>query len=110
MTIASAAPRPVPPAIAFMRLAALVRARARLTSALILLTFVLCHFLSHIFLIFSVPLAEQTLAVLMQFWWTTIGTVVLAGALTVHALNALWSIYVRRSLRMARWEWAQIAL
>ena len=34
----------------------------------------------------------------------------LATALLVHFLNALWSIYVRRSLRLSRWEWAQVVL
>jgi adenylate cyclase len=31
-------------------------------------------------------------------------------ALIVHYLNALWSIYVRRYLRLARWEWWQLGL
>jgi adenylate cyclase len=90
--------------------ARLVRARARLISALVLLAFVLCHFTSHMFLIVSVPLADQALGILMDFWWTPTGTYVLAAALAVHVINALWSIYVRRSLRVPRWEWAQLAL
>jgi adenylate cyclase len=35
---------------------------------------------------------------------------VLATALLVHYLNALWSIYIRRYLRLSRWEWAQLGL
>src|SRR5215218_5700442 len=87
-----------------------IRQQARLVSAMVLLAFVLCHFTSHIFLIVSVPLADTALSILMAFWWTQVGTWLLAIAIAVHALNALWSIYVRRSLRMPRWEWAQLAL
>jgi adenylate cyclase len=91
-------------------LARRVRAQARLISALILLSFVVCHLVSHIFLIVSVPVANQALGVLMAPWWSATGTYVLAAALAVHFLNALWSIYIRRYLRMSRWEWAQLAL
>ena len=36
----------------------------------------------------------------MKFWWSHTGTLVLAAALAVHLLNALWSIFIRRYLRM----------
>lgn len=91
-------------------LARLVRARARLISGLVLLAFVLCHFLSHIFLIVSLPVATEVLHLLMKFWWTETGTWLLAAALAVHVLNALWSIYIRRHLRFANWELAQLVL
>ena len=91
-------------------LARSLRAQARLISALVLLAFVLCHLISHMALIVSVPLADRVLGTLMAFWWTHLGGVVLATALAVHLLNALWSIYIRRYLRMPRWEMAQLAL
>ena len=53
--------------VAFARF---IRARARLISALVLLSFVLCHLVSHIFLIVSLPVAEQVLDRLMRFWKT----------------------------------------
>jgi adenylate cyclase len=90
--------------------ARLVRARARLISALVLLSFVLCHLVSHIFLIVSPPAAEKVLDRLMMFWWTDTGTYVLTTALVVHVLNALWSIYIRRYLRLPIWELAQLSL
>ena len=34
----------------------------------------------------------------------------MATAFVVHFSNALWSIYIRRSLRLIRWEWAQLLL
>ena len=90
--------------------AQLVRARARLLSALVLLSFVLCHLASHIALIVSVPVAQQALDNLMSFWRTEIGTYLLATALAAHVLNALWSVYVRRHLRLPAWELAQLSL
>jgi len=88
----------------------LARARLRLLSALILLAFVICHLVSHIFLLVSIPVASGALGFLMTFWWTKTGGLVLATALLVHYLNALWSIYIRRYLRLSRWEWAQLCL
>ena len=93
-----------------MRVGHQVRAHARQTSALILLAFVICHLLAHTFLIVSLSAADEALGVLMKFWWSHTGTLVLAAALAVHLLNALWSIFIRRYLRMPPWEWAQVAL
>ena len=90
--------------------ARLIRARARLISALVLLSFVLCHLASHITLIVSVPIAQQALDSLMWFWRTETGTYVLATAVVVHVLNALWSIYIRRTLRLPAWELTQLSL
>ncbi len=94
----------------FAAAARLVRAYARLVSGLVLFAFVLCHFGSHIVLIGSVPAAQQAFGVLMWFWLTRFGILLLTVAFTVHVLNALWSIYIRRYLRMPAWEVAQIAL
>jgi adenylate cyclase len=76
----------------------------------VLLSFVLCHLVSHIALIVSVPVAQRALDSLMLFWRTETGTYVLATALAVHVLNALWSIYIRRYLRLPVWELAQLCL
>ena len=75
-----------------------------------LLSFVLCHFASHIFLIVSLPVADNVLFVLMWFWRSDAGTIVLTAAFAVHVSNALWSIYIRRYLRMPAWEVAQLAI
>src|SRR6476659_8393814 len=106
----SVVPSQRPDAARLFAMGRLVRARARLISGLVLLAFVLCHLLSHISLIISVPVAEEVLEVLMHFWWTETGTYLLATALAVHVLNALWSIYIRRYLRLSLWELAQLSL
>src|SRR5713101_6004766 len=96
MLVRSSSPLAAPRSARGARLVAI----ARLISALVLLSFVLCHLVSHMFLIVSLPVAEHALDILMTFWWSETGTYVLATALAVHALNALWSIYIRRYLRM----------
>ena len=87
-----------------------IRAQLRLVSALVLLSFVLCHLLSHITLLVSFPLADRVLSILMTPWRTDAGTAILLSAALVHYANALWSIYERRYLRLSRWEWWQLGL
>ena len=89
---------------------AISRSSLRLASALVMLTFVICHLTAHCFLLVSLQTAEAALDVLMYPWRTAIGTALLATAFLVHFGNALWSIYIRRSLRLIRWEWAQLLL
>ena len=86
------------------------RARLRLTSALVMLAFVICHLTAHCLLLVSFEDAEATRNVLMYPWRTWIGTAILVTAFLVHFSNALWSIYIRRSLRLNRWEWTQLSL
>jgi len=86
------------------------RARLRLTSALVLLAFVICHLSGHSLLLLSQPFAESGLAALMRPWRSPIGTALLVSAFLIHYANALWSVYERRSLRLRNWEWAQLGL
>ena len=87
-----------------------VRNTLRLASALVLLAFVLCHLTAHSFLLVSFERAGAALDILMYPWRSVIGTAVLVSALLAHYSNALWSIYVRRNLRLSRWEWWQLSL
>jgi adenylate cyclase len=84
------------------------RGNLRLASALILLAFVICHLTAHGFLLISFDQAETALDILMAPWRTSAGTALLVAAALVHYANALWSIYIRRTLRFSRWEWAQL--
>jgi adenylate cyclase len=87
-----------------------LRSNLRLVSALVMLAFVICHLTAHCLLLVSFEAAEATRHALMYPWRTWAGTVLLSAAFFVHFGNALWSVYIRRSLRLARWEWAQLAL
>jgi len=86
------------------------RSNLRLVSGLVMLAFVICHLSAHCLLLVSFEDAEATRNVLMYPWRTWIGTGILSAAVLVHYGNALWSIYIRRSLRLTRWEWAQLSL
>jgi adenylate cyclase len=86
------------------------RSWLRLTSALTMLSFVICHLTAHCFLLISFEDAEAVRRILMYPWRGWTGTIVLSTAFLVHYSNALWSIYIRRSLRLTRWEWAQLSL
>jgi hypothetical protein len=88
----------------------LLRNKVRPVSALGLLAFVVCHLTAHSFLLVSFERAGAALDILMYPWRSVIGTAVLASALLAHYSNALWSIYVRRNLRLSRWEWWQLGL
>ena len=73
----------------------------------------LCHLrtcLPHSLLIVSLDAANVAFDVTMYVWRTEIGTALLLAAFVVHYANALWSIYVRQSLRLAPWQWTQLAL
>ena len=87
-----------------------VRAQLRLISALVMLTFVICHLVSHVTLLISFPVANRVLTILMGPWRTSPGTAILLTAALVHYANALWSIYERRYLRLSAWEWWQLGL
>lgn len=86
------------------------RARLRLSSALVLLAFVISHLAGHSLLLVSQPFAEDALAALMRPWRSTAGTALLVTAFLVHYANALWSVYERRTLHLPMWESAQLVL
>jgi adenylate cyclase len=88
----------------------MLRNNLRLVSGLVLLAFVVCHLAAHSLLLVSLDRAGAMLGVLMYPWRTAIGTSILMSALLAHYLNALWSIFVRRYLRLSRWEWWQLGL
>jgi adenylate cyclase len=90
--------------------ASIMRHHLRLVSGLILLAFVVCHLTAHSFLLISFQRAEAALDIFMYPWRTILGTGILIWALLTHYLNALWSIYVRRYLRLSRWERWQLGL
>jgi adenylate cyclase len=82
----------------------------RLISGLILLSFVLTHFLNHALGHISVETMEEVQLFRRAFWRSWPGTVALYGALAVHVGLALWKLILRRTWRLAPWEIAQIAL
>ena len=86
------------------------RSWLRLGSALVMLSFVICHLTAHCFLLVSFEATETARKVLMYPWRGLFGTGLLITAFLVHYSNALWSIYIRRSLRLNPWELTQLSL
>jgi len=86
------------------------RSALRLASALVLLAFVTTHLAAHSLLNVSQAVADPALVWLMRPWRSLPGTALLTTAFLVHYGNALWSVYLRRTLRLKRWEWAQLGL
>jgi adenylate cyclase len=92
------------------RAAWVVVRQVRLVTGLILFTYVTTHFLNHALALVSLETAEAGREWFLLFWRSWPGTAALYGALITHLLLALWSLWRRRSLRMPRWEAAQLAL
>lgn len=87
-----------------------IRGKARSYSAAVILSFVLCHFINHSLALVSLKLANQAHGVLIDPWRSQAGTALMLTAALTHYGNALWSIYVRRTLRLAKWEGWQLTL
>ncbi len=86
---------------------ALLERRLRLVSGLIVAAFILLHLGNHIVGLLSIDLMEQVRSVIAPIWSNAVGKYLLHGALLVHFLLALWSLYRRGNLRMPSWEAAQ---
>ncbi|MAF47945.1 MAG: hypothetical protein CMM10_06775 [Rhodospirillaceae bacterium] len=82
----------------------------RIYSGLILLLFVTLH-LSNLSLgLFSIETMNAARVVTIEPWRTLPGTVILGGALLVHAALAFWSLFRRHNLRLKAWEATQMIL
>src|SRR5262245_34417624 len=84
--------------------------RLRLIAGLVLLAYVTTHLLNHALGLISLHAAEAGLRVAQWFWRNPVVGAVLFGSLITHVVLALWSLYQRRTLRMARWDLGRILL
>lgn len=84
--------------------------RIRLYSGLVLLFYVALHLANHMLGVISVEAMNAGLPFTVAPWRTLPGTLVLAGAAVLHIGAALVWIYRRRTLRMNRWQVAQVVL
>lgn len=83
--------------------------RLRLASGLTLFGFVLSHYLNHAVGLISLDAMQAANPVFLGPWYNPLGNGLLITAFFVHFAIGLRAVYRRRSLAMARWEWAQIA-
>jgi adenylate cyclase len=78
--------------------------RARLLSGLVLFAYVASHLLNHALGIVSLDAMEAGRVVFLGLWRNPAGTVALYGAVLVHIVLVLYSLYRRRRMRLNRWE------
>jgi adenylate cyclase len=83
---------------------------ARTASGLVLFLYVLTHLANHALGLVSLDALAAGRTVFLALWRNPPGTLLLYGAFLIHAALALYSLYRRRSLRMPRWEAAQLLL
>ncbi len=81
--------------------------RLRLWSGYVLFVYVVTHLLNHALGLISLRVLEAGRHWFAAVWSNPVGLTVLYGAMLVHFLLALWSLYRRRALKLSRWEWAQ---
>src|ERR671933_313225 len=82
----------------------------RLVTGLMLICYVVPHFLNHALGVVSIGAMDAVRAPLAAWWRSAPGTVFLYGALLTHFALALVSLYRRTTLRMPKWEAAQLVL
>lgn len=86
------------------------RQRLRLWSGLILFTFCLSHFSNHALGIISFEAMDRASIWHYWVWRSPLGETVLILAALTHVLLALWRTSKRRTLKISRWEFLQLAL
>jgi len=83
---------------------------ARLTSGLILMTFVVLHFINHSLALISLEAAEAGRSWFLVLWRNPVGTIALYGALLAHIVLAMVALYRRRTLKMPAREAVQVVM
>jgi len=83
-------------------------ARARMAAGIILYVYVATHLLNHALGIASLETMEIGREVFLAVWRNPIGSILLYGAILVHVVLVLWSLFRRRTLRMPLREALQI--
>jgi len=86
------------------------RRELRLSSGLVMFTYVAVHFIDHALGLASLDLAEQALGWSVAVWSSLAGSVLLYGAAAIHITLALLAVYERRTLRMPAVQAVRIAL
>jgi adenylate cyclase len=81
----------------------------RLSSGLVLWTYIATHLLNHALGLWSLAAAEQALRLAIVVWHSWLGTLILYGAFATHLTLALTGLYQRHTLRLPPQELLRIA-
>jgi adenylate cyclase len=82
--------------------------RVRLVTGLVLFAYVSTHLTNHALGLVSLAAMDIGRQWFLGLWRNPVGTVILYGSLLVHFSLALWSLYLRRNLRMPALEALQL--
>jgi adenylate cyclase len=88
----------------------LIERRLRITTGLILATYIVIHLSNHTLGLISLEAMESMRKFVTPFWRSWIGGLLIYGSLLTHFGLALLSLYRRTTLRMPTWELAQLVL
>jgi adenylate cyclase len=88
----------------------LIERRLRITTGLILSTYIIIHLSNHTLGLVSLEAMESMRKVVTLFWRSWFGGLLIYGSLFTHFGLALMSLYRRTTLRMPIWEFAQLIL
>ena len=88
----------------------LIERRLRITTGLILAIYIIVHLSNHTLGLVSLEAMESMRKVVTPFWRSWFGGLLIYGSLLTHFGLALMSLYRRTTLRMPRWELAQLVL
>lgn len=86
----------------------LTERRLRITTGLILATYITIHLSNHMLGLISLDAMEAMRTVVTPFWHSWVGGILLYGSILTHFTLALMSLYRRTTLRMPIWELAQL--
>jgi adenylate cyclase len=84
--------------------------RFRLYSGLVLFAYLTGHLANHALGVISLEAMNAGMRFTIEPWRTLPGTVLLSGAALAHVFTVLWSLYLRRTLRMPGWQITQTVL
>jgi adenylate cyclase len=84
--------------------------RTRITTGLVLYTYLATHLLNHSLGLISLEAMEAGRSWFLALWRNPVGTTLLYGSLLTHFSLALYALYQRRHLRIPFWEALQLTL
>ncbi len=88
----------------------LLERRLRIVTGIILSVYIVFHLFNHSLGLISLEAMEAMRKVVTPFWRSWFGGLLIYGSLLTHFGLALMSLYRRSSLRMPKWELAQLVL
>ena len=88
----------------------LIERNLRIGTGLILAVYIVVHLANHSLGLISLEAMEAMRRSVTPFWRSPIGGLLIYGSLLTHFALALLSLYRRTTLRMPRWELAQLLL